>query len=158
MKALGATLLALVLLMAAPQAAVRSVPAVANVATSEGPPGLTTTAPAQQIGTPLNGYRGLSSWYCSATSACTKGYGPSDMVAAIDPKLGIAKGTWITVRHDGRSVLVKVVDVCRCKGPRLVDLTSGAFSQLAPLSQGVIPVLIVVEGLPVAPETDVEER
>jgi hypothetical protein len=92
------------------------------------------------IGTALVG--GTATWYCSSTSPCTRGYGPSDMVAAIDPTLGIAKGDQVTVRHDGRAITVRIVDVCACAGERLIDLTSGAFAQLAPLSRGVIPVTI----------------
>jgi hypothetical protein len=43
-----------------------------------------------EIGTSLQS--GSATWYCSPTSACTHGYGPSDMVGAIDPTLGIDKG------------------------------------------------------------------
>jgi hypothetical protein len=126
-------------------------------ATSDG--GTTTAlggAPALEggIGTALVG--GTATWYCSSTSPCTRGYGPSDMVAAIDPTLGIAKGDQVTVRHDGRAITVRIVDVCACAGERLIDLTSGAFAQLAPLSRGVIDVTIESGGPGVTlPPTDV---
>jgi rare lipoprotein A (peptidoglycan hydrolase) len=90
------------------------------------------------IGTSLQS--GSATWYCSSTSACTHGYGPSDMVGAIDPTLGIDKGSIVTVTHDGTTIAVRIVDVCACPGDRLIDLTSGAFSRLAPLSAGVIDI------------------
>jgi rare lipoprotein A (peptidoglycan hydrolase) len=90
--------------------------------------------------------RGTATWYCSGTSACTRGYGPSDLVAAVDPRLGIARGTRIVVRSGGRSVTVTAVDVCACAGARVIDLTSGAFRRLAPLSRGIIPVTLTVRG------------
>jgi len=65
-----------------------------------------------------------------------------DMVAAIDTDLGIPKGARVTVRAFGRSVTVRIIDVCACAGERLIDLTSGAFRRLAPLEAGVIPVTI----------------
>lgn len=89
---------------------------------------------------------GLATWYCGAGSPCTHGYGPADLVAAIDPSLGIERGERITISFDGKSVAVVVVDVCQCMGRRLVDLTSGAFRRLAPLSAGVIPVSIEFGG------------
>lgn len=103
------------------------------------------------LGTALGG---TATWYCSKSSACTRGYHPSDMVAAIDPSLGIRKGTLLTVSHGGRSIVVRAVDVCACAGRRLIDLTSGAFARLSPLSAGVIAVTIVPATLPA---TDLEE-
>jgi hypothetical protein len=94
--------------------------------------------PTGDIGQPLIG--GTSTWYCGNGSPCTAGYSPDDMVAAIDPTLGIPKGTVVTVTHDGDSILVTIVDVCACSGARIIDLTRGAFSQLADPSLGVIPV------------------
>lgn len=85
---------------------------------------------------------GTATWYCGTSSACTHGYGPSDMVGAIDPTLGIPKGTLLRVSSGGRSIVVRVVDVCACAGRRVIDLTSGAFSRLAPTSRGVIPVAL----------------
>lgn len=96
-------------------------------------------------------FGGRATWYCSQTSPCTAGYGPSDHVAAIDPTLGIPKGTRLTVHHQGRSVAVTVVDTCACAGTRIVDLTSGAFQELAPLSVGVIEVAIETGGPTVTP-------
>jgi rare lipoprotein A (peptidoglycan hydrolase) len=102
-------------------------------------------------------YRGTATWYCSATSTCTKGYDPGDLVAAIDSDLGFRKGDRITVRAFGRAVTVTIVDVCACAGERLVDLTRGAFARLADPALGVIPVTVelAAEGIPLAPSTDV---
>jgi rare lipoprotein A (peptidoglycan hydrolase) len=94
---------------------------------------------------------GKATWYCGNGSPCTSGYGPADLVAAIDPSTGIGKGARLIVHHGNRHVTVQVVDVCACGGSRVIDLTSGAFSRLAPLSRGVIDVAIeVVDRTPVA--------
>ena len=100
---------------------------------------------------------GLATWYCSVSSACTRGYDPGDLVAAIDRDLGFAKGDRIRVSAFGNSVVVTIVDVCQCAGDRLVDLTSGAFRRLAPLDLGVIPVMLeLADGdAPTGPPTDV---
>lgn len=103
---------------------------------------------------------GTATYYCRAKpySRCTRGYQPSDLVAAIDPTTGIRKGTRLRVTSGGRSVTVVVVDVCSCKGDRIIDLTSGAFSRLSPLSAGRIAVTLerVAGGpLPTPPSTDV---
>lgn len=106
---------------------------------------------------------GTATWYCGAgqrgTTNCTIGYGPGDLVAAIDPTLGLAKGSRIRVRYGDNAVTVRIVDVCACGGRRLVDLTSGAFGRLAPLGRGVIPVTIEAlssSSSPTLPPTDTE--
>lgn len=99
---------------------------------------------------------GTATWYCGNGSPCTRGYGPSDLVAAIDPTTGIGKGAVVTVSHAGRSVTVRIVDVCLCRDRRVIDLTSGAFKRLAPLSVGVIDVTLSTAGPSVTPPaTDV---
>lgn len=81
---------------------------------------------------------GKATWYC-----CTKGYRPSDMVAAIDRKdAPWRKGDRVRVTAGERSVVVRIVDVCACKGRRVIDLSSGAFLRLAPLSRGVIRITL----------------
>jgi rare lipoprotein A (peptidoglycan hydrolase) len=102
--------------------------------------------------------RGEASWYCGHGSPCTVGYGPSDLVAAIDPTTGIDKGERVRVTSGSRSVVVTIVDVCACPGERIVDLTSGAFARLAPLSRGVIPVSVTRLGPAIPlPETSTED-
>lgn len=134
-------------------------PTPARLMPPDGTPRITGTRVTGQVESPhpaATTLEGTATWYCSASSACTAGYGPSDLVGAIDPTLGIGKGANVTVTHDGRSVTVKVVDVCACAGRRLIDLTSGAFSRLAPLSAGVIDVTLTTTGPSVTvPPTDV---
>jgi rare lipoprotein A (peptidoglycan hydrolase) len=92
--------------------------------------------------------RGTATWYCNdgqrGTSSCTRGYGPEDLVAAIDTDLGFDKGDVVLVRSlaGDEQVTVTIVDVCGCPGNRLIDLTSGAFRRLAPLGIGVLPVTV----------------
>lgn len=97
---------------------------------------------------------GLATWYCGDGSPCTAGYGPGDLVAAIDPSLGIEKGERLVVRYESRTVTVRVVDVCACGGDRIIDLTRLAFSQLADPAVGQIPVSIEFGGVPTLPATD----
>ena len=79
---------------------------------------------------------GKATWYC-----CTKGYGEGEMVAAAGSEL--RKGNWrgkkVEVCAD-RCITVTLVDWCGCPGSRVIDLHPAAFSRLAPLSRGVIPV------------------
>jgi hypothetical protein len=115
------------------------------------------------IGAPLEVIRGTATHYCLSgqrgTAYCTRGYGPEDLVAAIDTDLGFAKGDVVIVRSlaGPESVRVTIVDVCGCPGERLIDLTSGAFRRLAPLGLGVIPVTLELAGADrTLPPTDVD--
>lgn len=108
------------------------------------------------------GIHGTATWYCSdgrdgsPESRCTRGYGPDDLVGAVDPSLGIPKGTWVNVRHAGRSVDVRIVDVCACRAERVIDLTIGAFQRLARWELGEIGVTLRVRSgpSPTPPATD----
>lgn len=96
---------------------------------------------------PMSTVTGTATWYCGkgqqGTSYCTAGYGPQDLVAAIDRKdSSFRKGDRVRVSSGGRSVVVTIVDVCGCRGRRVIDLSSAAFRRLAPLSRGVIPVTL----------------
>lgn len=122
-----------------------AMPAYAGPEQLPGAPSLPSGAPEDvAIAGPL--WSGTATWYCSSSSTCTHGYGPNDLVGAIDRSLGIAKGELVVVRFRHRSVTVRIVDVCACGGARLIDLTSGAFQRLAPLSYGVLPVTLEVLG------------
>ena len=104
---------------------------------------------------------GKATHYClpgqRGTSYCTRGYGPEDMVAAIDRKdTPWRKGDRVLVTHGRRSVVVTIVDTCGCPGSRLIDLTSGAFRQLAPLSRGVIAVELTDAASIRLPATDTD--
>lgn len=98
---------------------------------------------------------GTATWFCGGGSRCTRGYDAYDLIAAVDPGLGIPRGTLLTVTHGSRSVLVRAVDVCACSGRRIVDLSRLAFSRLASPSAGVIAVTITVGAI--LPPTDMEE-
>lgn len=113
-------------------------------------------APPDPTSPPAAPIEGTATWYCSSASTCTRGHDPSDLVAAIDTSTGIGRGESVRVTSAGRAITVTVVDVCACPGRRVIDLTSGAFSQLAPLSRGVIPVVLerVAVGGATVPPTD----
>jgi hypothetical protein len=126
-------------------------------------PGVGAPSPQAVIAPPLEVIRGTATHYCLSgqrgTAYCTRGYGPEDLVAAIDTDLGFAKGDVVIVRSlaGPESVRVTIVDVCGCPGERLIDLTSGAFRRLAPLGLGVIPVTLELAGADrTLPPTDVD--
>lgn len=67
------------------------------------------------------------------------GPSPNDhsMIAAV--KQGSFKcGDRIHIQHGSNAIVVKVVDFCPSCSAHSLDLTPGAFSQLANLDQGVI--------------------
>lgn len=84
---------------------------------------------------------GSATWLCDPPSypRCIRGYGPLDRVAAIDRKDSrFRKGDRVRVSYRGRSVVVTIRDVCKCRGARIIDLHSGPFRRLAPTSVGVL--------------------
>jgi hypothetical protein len=131
-----------------------------SVVALTGTPLETARVPLAAGGVPISALiSGRATWYCGNGSPCTRGTSPDDMVAAIDPTTGIDKGERVTVRHGARSVTVRIVDVCACGGSRIIDLTTGAFRRLAPLSRGVIAVELEFGGpAPTLPPTDTVVR
>ena len=103
---------------------------------------------------------GVASWYCSNTSACTRGYPPGTLAAAAGPALRVGdwRGRIVTVRANGRSVNVQLVDWCACPR-RVVDLYRAAFARLADPSRGVLRVEVTWGGAAGAglPPTSTEE-
>lgn len=97
--------------------------------------------------------RGTASWYAA-----------DGLIAAAGPELRHAlgsdwRGSVVRVVAGDRSVSVKVTDWCQCyKGERrerLIDLSAGAFAELAPLAVGLVDVGIqLAPGRPVPPATD----
>lgn len=110
-------------------------------------------------------YRGTATWYCSTVATCTRGHHPGEFIAAIDRKDSPFRiGDRVTVRAFGRAVTVRVVDTCACSGSRLIDLSRAAFRRLANPGLGVIPVSLERAGspttdpVPLAPATDTEKE
>lgn len=83
--------------------------------------------------------RGVASWYC-----CTRGFDAGDLVAAAGPALRVGhwRGRVVTVSANGRSIRVRLVDWCGCPGRRVIDLQPAAFARLAPLSRGLVDVVV----------------
>jgi len=98
-----------------------------------GTPEPTSTPPATTI------VRGIATWY---------GTGPGSGHAAAGPALRAAlgkgwRGTRIRVTGpSGAVVEARLTDWCACPGRRVIDLSDEDFSDLAPLSRGVIKVTI----------------
>lgn len=99
--------------------------------------------------------RGSASWY--RVPGLTAAAGPE-----LRQALGKGwRGARVTVCAD-RCVTVRLVDWCQCyrgeRRERLVDLSDGAFSRLAPLPVGIVRVRIVTPEQPAStpPATDAE--
>jgi hypothetical protein len=99
--------------------------------------------PTGAIGTVLLG--GYATWY--ATPGYTAAAGP-----VLRDVLGDWRGQWITVESGDRSVTLQLTDWCACGErhglPTLLDLSDAAFSELAPLSAGVVRVSIEIDAPP----------
>lgn len=84
---------------------------------------------------------GTATWYCSpGRSRCSRGF-PGGLYAAISPDLLWLRGGPVKVCHGASCVVVTVID-CNCQAHQSIDLYADAFSRLAPLSRGRIPVTI----------------
>ncbi|CAE6448359.1 hypothetical protein ACGC1H_005527 [Rhizoctonia solani] len=88
---------------------------------------------------------GKGTWYNPSvgTGACGWRNKDSEFVVALGPsKFKKVKkcGQSITVKSGGKSVQVKVVDLCPSCGGGSLDLSPAAFKKLAPLGKGVIQV------------------
>lgn len=134
-------------------------PARTNVVRSERLASARRTTPTPGRAAPSVRVRGKATWYCGAGSRCPRGHAPGELVAAIDRKdTPWDKGDVVTVTYRGRSVTVRIVDVCACKGSRVIDLSAAAFRALAPLSRGVITVTVTgARTTPTLPPTDTED-
>jgi rare lipoprotein A (peptidoglycan hydrolase) len=87
---------------------------------------------------------GSATWYCKAgVSACHSQF-PSGMYAAAGPALRVGdwRGRRVQVCSGGNCVVVTLVDWCACGGSHIIDLYSGAFQRLAPLSSGAVQVTV----------------
>lgn len=93
---------------------------------------------------------GKSSWYClRGRSACTRGY-PSGLYAAAGPAIRAALGDWrgrkVRVSTSRASVVVTLIDSCRCPNGRVLDAYASVFMGLGvPLSQGLVDVRVEVD-------------
>jgi hypothetical protein len=87
---------------------------------------------------------GSATWLCDPPTykRCTKGYNERRMVAARGSELPRAwQGKIVTVSWRGRSVDVRLVDTCKCKGVRIIDLYAAPFRRLCACRPEVIGVL-----------------
>jgi hypothetical protein len=95
---------------------------------------------------PLSGY----ATFCAPTPTHCQNWGGDAHLGAVPTFHYGDEPYQVTVRHDARHTVVTVVSYCACGDragtPTVIDLSPAAFSDLAPLSAGVIEVTIVVEG------------
>jgi hypothetical protein len=75
-------------------------------------------------------YRAASSGHAAAGRRLRRWLGPD------------WRGTVVRVRHNGRTIRVRLTDWCGCKGERVIDLSNEDFRRFAPLSRGVIHVRV----------------
>ncbi|KDQ21775.1 hypothetical protein BOTBODRAFT_61389 [Botryobasidium botryosum FD-172 SS1] len=95
---------------------------------------------------------GYATYYYQENSAgaCGSYHGDSDLVAAMDigryGDINAASslcGTQvhITNNENGRSVVVTIADACPdCRGRNSIDLSVSAFQEIAPESEGMVPI------------------
>ncbi|ACK66945.1 Rare lipoprotein A [Rippkaea orientalis PCC 8801] len=80
-----------------------------------------------------------SSSYQGSKTASGVRFSNSQPMAA-HPSLPLGSKVKVTNRNNGKSVIVRIVDRCRCS----IDLSQAAFRQIGSLSKGRIPVSIKV--------------
>lgn len=99
---------------------------------------------------------GLATW-CAPTPKYCHGWGGKAHLGAV-PSFRYGDPPYrVVVHHGDRSTVVLVVSFCACPGARIIDLSPAAFSELAPMSLGVIPVTLEELGSgPTPPPTDTE--
>ena len=140
-------------LVVAPQSTIRvggaPTPTASALATHR--PTATVAGSATPAASMSGNITGVASWYCRpGVSRCTRGH-PGGLYAAIRRDLLALRGERVTVcRADQPSVCVVVTIIdCNC-GPdaNLIDLYSDAYVMLAPLSTGVVRVMVTYERKP----------
>lgn len=77
--------------------------------------------------------------YHGKTTASGVRFSQSSNMAA-HPSLPFGTQVRVTNKNNGKSVVVRVVDRCRCS----IDLSQGAFSQIGSLSSGRVPVSLQI--------------
>lgn len=92
-----------------------------------------------------DGVTGKASYYCcehhGRATASGEIFNQNAMTAAMPNRSELGRSYRVT--HSGRSVVVRITDVGPAKRlNRVIDLSLGAFSKLAPTSKGVISVCI----------------
>lgn len=94
-------------------------------ASVEAPPDLRTP--------PASSISGTATWYDD---------GPGYYAAVPTYRWGDPRYKVTVCNRDGACVVVTVRDFCGCPGDRIIDLSPAAFSRLAPLSRGIVPVTV----------------
>ena len=81
--------------------------------------------------------KGVATYYC-----CTHGY-PGGAYAAAGPELRVGKWRGRYVRVCAKvCIRVRLVDWCGCPGNHIIDLYPEMFRKLAPLSRGIVAVIV----------------
>jgi len=87
-----------------------------------------------------------ASWYApnGHLGSCGKPISNAELAVAMGMSINgdhQACGRKIRVDHDGKSIVVTVMDSCgACDSLKRIDLTEGAFEQLGSTSAGLLPV------------------
>ena len=89
---------------------------------------------------PLTG-SGRGTWYEPGLGSCGTTSASSDSVVALSTNFGARYcGKSIKVTYKGRTVTATVADSCSSCGNGDLDMSPGAFNQLAPLGDATVPV------------------
>lgn len=94
--------------------------------------------------------KGRASWYstkeCGGTTASGKPLNDCALTAA-HKKLPLGSRVRVTNLHNGKSVVVLIVDRGPFRRGRIIDLTRYAFRQIANIDQGVVRIRLDVISL-----------
>lgn len=116
------------------------IPAVVNVTASEGT--VPTTSMPGPAAVTIRGW----ATYCAPTPDYCQSWGGDAHLGAVPSFTYGDEPYRVTVWHGDRSTTVTVVSYCACgdrRGiPTVIDLSPAAFAELAPLSTGVISVVL----------------
>ncbi|KAK3838384.1 MAG: RlpA-like double-psi beta-barrel-protein domain-containing protein-containing protein [Linnemannia elongata] len=131
--------------------------AMVSAAPIDTTPVLHTTAPKITSSTPAetsenlvvsvqgSGFSGKGTWFTDSTGSCGTSFNSNDMIVAMnEAQMGGTSmcGKSVRITSGGKSVTARVTDTCPsqyCNSGSL-DLSQAVFSQLAPLSTGVISI------------------
>ena len=86
--------------------------------------------------------RGAAAW-CAPTKTRCRSWGGHVLLGAVQSFRWGDRPYRVRVVAGSRSVIVTIVSYCACGGNRVIDLSPFAFSQLAPLSAGLVRVRVL---------------
>ncbi|KAF9127670.1 hypothetical protein BGX30_014701 [Mortierella sp. GBA39] len=88
-------------------------------------------------------FSGRGTWFTGTVGSCGTPFDTNDLIVAMNaPQMGGTSmcGKSVLITSGGKTVTARVTDTCPSCNSGSLDLSPAAFTQLAPLSTGVIPI------------------